>query len=74
VYRNNKDWQRKVGDPHCVRANAFALLKVGGNVCYLGRVGKGSLHIRRCFTNDPKQNEHNVMDPTEQMKQHVRTL
>jgi len=74
VYRNNKDWQRKVGDPHCVRANAFALLKVEGKVCYLGRKGKGSLHIRQCYTNDPKQNGRKVMDPTDQLKQQVRTL
>jgi len=71
VCRDGKDW---TDDSHCARANAFSLLKIEGKVYYLGREGKGSLHIRRCFIAGEDQKGGLFRGPTDQMKQRVKSM
>jgi len=57
------------------RANAFALLKIRGKVCYIGRCGRGPLEIRECHDQDStKFGPKKKYEITEEIEEYVRNM
>ena len=54
--------------------NAFALLKLGGKVCYIGRVGKGSLAIWEAHGQGLKYGPKKQFEILPPRKDHIQNM